>query len=291
MSEALSTCVLAALHGGDETLADGVGADELRRAAERCAHRIERAIAAQGGQLLQATPTRTLARFANADAAVQAAAIALERIRSLPPLHGMAPPVRIGVHCAPVDNRGAEPAGEGVTEAVRIAGACEAGQALGSAALISQLGSAARHLVARLPQTGQRARGPGGDLHEIGRIEAAAGPALPTLQAQTMRLRLRHRQNVIHIDEARPVVLIGRELGNDIVISDPRASRQHARIERRSEGFMLFDASSNGTFVSADDRPERVVRRASLELRGRGRIGCGFAPGNGEAELLFFDFD
>lgn len=180
MSEALSTCVLAALHGGDETLADGVGADELRRAAERCAHRIERAIAAQGGQLLQATPTRTLARFANADAAVQAAAIALERIRSLPPLHGMAPPVRIGVHCAPVDNRGAEPAGEGVTEAVRIAGACEAGQALGSAALISQLGSAARHLVARLPQTGQRARtgrGPARDRPHRSRRRAGAADA------------------------------------------------------------------------------------------------------------------
>jgi pSer/pThr/pTyr-binding forkhead associated (FHA) protein len=43
---------------------------------------------------------------------------------------------------------------------------------------------------------------------------------------------------------------LGRNPDNDIVISDPRASRHHARVTRRGESFFLEDlTSSNGTFV------------------------------------------
>ena len=66
----------------------------------------------------------------------------------------------------------------------------------------------------------------------------------------TPRLRLKHQNDVLMLEEARPIILLGREQGNDIVIIDPRASRQHARIERRREGFVLVDQSTNGTFVA-----------------------------------------
>ncbi|ETX02374.1 MAG: hypothetical protein ETSY2_35690 [Candidatus Entotheonella gemina] len=43
---------------------------------------------------------------------------------------------------------------------------------------------------------------------------------------------------------------IGRNSDNDIVISDSRASRYHARVTRRGDDFFLEDlSSSNGTFV------------------------------------------
>jgi len=46
------------------------------------------------------------------------------------------------------------------------------------------------------------------------------------------------------------VVTIGREIGNDIVISDPEVSRKHARLQAQEGGYIIEDAGSmNGTYV------------------------------------------
>jgi pSer/pThr/pTyr-binding forkhead associated (FHA) protein len=46
-------------------------------------------------------------------------------------------------------------------------------------------------------------------------------------------------------------VLIGRELSNDIVISDADVSRKHARMVQQADSYLLEDlGSTNGTFVN-----------------------------------------
>lgn len=290
MSDRMNICILAALHGGDETLATRVGDDEADRAAARCAHRIERAISAHGGRLIEATRERTLARFDDADAAIQAAVDALDRIRNLPPLRGRKHPARLGVHVGALSTEMGKPSGEGVVQALRIANQCEAEQALASAQAIARLGSAARHLVASRPVAGLDTSRFDVTVHEIGHGKAEA--VRQPLAQRNERLQLRHRNGVVHVEEIRPVVLLGRELGNDIVIGDPRASRQHARIERRHEGFILFDESTNGTYVAVEGQVERLVRQDRLLLTGQGRIGCGFTCEEGdEREIVFFDFE
>lgn len=102
-------------------------------------------------------------------------------------------------------------------------------------------------------------------------------------------MRLKHQQNTLVLDGSRPVVLLGRELGNDIVIIDPRASRQHARIERRRKGFVLIDESTNGCFVAIDGQEEQCVKGGEMPLNGSGRFGCGFSPDNIEDDLVFFE--
>ena len=45
-------------------------------------------------------------------------------------------------------------------------------------------------------------------------------------------------------------LMIGRAAGSDILIDDPKVSRQHACVERRGESFFIRDlGSSNGTFL------------------------------------------
>ena len=100
---------------------------------------------------------------------------------------------------------------------------------------------------------------------------------------------LKHQQNILVIDRNRPVVLLGRELGNDIVIIDPRASRQHARIERRREGFVLIDASTNGCFVAIEGQKEQCLKEDELLLTSAGRFGCGFSSKEFEDDLVFFE--
>jgi hypothetical protein len=46
-------------------------------------------------------------------------------------------------------------------------------------------------------------------------------------------------------------IIIGREMGNTIVISDAEVSRRHARLTWRGAGYFIEDAgSTNGTFVN-----------------------------------------
>jgi hypothetical protein len=70
-------------------------------------------------------------------------------------------------------------------------------------------------------------------------------------------------------------ITLGRDGASAIVIGDREASRQHARIERRPDRFVLIDHSSNGTYVLVDNEPEVWVRREEFVLRGRGRIALG----------------
>jgi hypothetical protein len=59
---------------------------------------------------------------------------------------------------------------------------------------------------------------------------------------------------------AKPVVTLGRIPESDIVVNDPGASRQHARISSADGEFMLADlGSTNGTLVNDQVIRERVL--------------------------------
>ena len=66
---------------------------------------------------------------------------------------------------------------------------------------------------------------------------------------------------------------VGRHRNNDIVISDPKASSFHARIDRSPDGFVLVDLKSrNGSWVNGK-RADTVVLKTNDELRlGMGRL-------------------
>ena len=291
MSERKNLCVLVALHRWEGDLADQLGEDEARHASERCANRIERAISAQGGKLLHQEPGQTVAVFERSDAGVLAAADALERIRNLPPLRGARQPVRLGLHYGILDDTetNAGPAdGEGVIVARQLASLCENEQALVSGTAVMVTSSATRQLLSAQALAGPNWARLEWPVYAIGQRTGLV-TSIPAAARLTQRLRIRHQQDVLFVEELRPVVLLGRELGNDVSIMDPRASRQHARIERRREGFVLFDQSTNGSYVAIEGQTERHIKQDRIVLNGPGRIGCGFSADEVERDLVFFD--
>ena len=95
-------------------------------------------------------------------------------------------------------------------------------------------------------------------------------------QATQQSLKLIYRGNIFIVNRSRPVVQMGRDDSNDIVIVSLFASRIHARVHTRDGHFVLTDLSSNGTFLLVDEHSSEVLlRREEAVLGGRGWIGLG----------------
>jgi predicted component of type VI protein secretion system len=76
-------------------------------------------------------------------------------------------------------------------------------------------------------------------------------------------------------DSRESAVVLGRGSDCDVIVTDGKASRRHAVIEKRRDKFMLADQSANGTFVKPAAELEVCLRREELMLRGHGRMSLG----------------
>jgi adenylate cyclase len=95
-------------------------------------------------------------------------------------------------------------------------------------------------------------------------------------KATQMSLKLIYRGNIFVVNRSRPMLQMGRDDSNEIVIVSLFASRVHARVSTREGHFVLTDTSSNGTFLLVDEHSnEAHLRREEAVLGGRGWIGLG----------------
>lgn len=286
MTERKNLCVVAIKVVTEPALDLSKPGNELFHAIERAVRRIEKSIMGNQGTVFWLLGDEIRAGFDRAELAVSAACEMLERVNSLPPVGGYRFTLCIGVHYGTLalDD---EPRGDGLDVALSLRSVAKPGEALASGAAVVLLPGTARSMA--------RPRDPIvtlGDfewpLFSLSRLNENVVSVAPS-PAVSQRLRLRHQNDVIYVDDKRPVILFGREMANDIVIMDPRASRQHCRIERLADGFALVDYSSNGCYVVEEGSSEKRVRRASLPLIGPGRVGCGFSANEVERDLVFFE--
>jgi hypothetical protein len=95
-------------------------------------------------------------------------------------------------------------------------------------------------------------------------------------KAMQTSLKLIYRGNLFIVNRSRPMLQMGRDESNEIVIVSLFASRVHARVHTRDGHFVIADLSSNGTFLMVEERSgERHLRREEAMLSGRGWIGLG----------------
>jgi hypothetical protein len=106
-----------------------------------------------------------------------------------------------------------------------------------------------------------------------------------------MQLRLRHNGKELIVGLYQDVVKFGREASCDIVVADRKASREHARIERRRDKYVLVDVSSNGTFLTFHGGPEMALRHEEAVLHGHGSISFGHPYGSDPTEVATFEVE
>ena len=96
-------------------------------------------------------------------------------------------------------------------------------------------------------------------------------------------LQIAHRGRSWQVDEARPVLLVGRDPSCDVVLDHAQVSRWHARIEWFDGGFQVIDTSTNGTRLSQDGGEEVTLRRGACRLgdtrrSSHGQLAIGTFP-------------
>ena len=85
---------------------------------------------------------------------------------------------------------------------------------------------------------------------------------------------------------------VGRKVDKDLVIADPRVSRDHALIVLEAEGFFLIDqGSKHGTFVNGERvQRQRLERNDRLEFGARDSTYAIFNPAHGNTSNTAREF-
>jgi len=280
---------------GSAGLFERLGDTEAMHAVERCLKRMKRSIDGYRGRTVQIVGDELLAAFESAEDACQAAIDMQQRIADLPPVSGLKLTIRIGLHVGMVTQEGEKLTGDAITNTARIAGIARRDQILASSALTAELSEASGVSVRPMPELGSIAEnGATQNIfqvhwtpHELGKANHSSFG--PSSVAKVDRLCVRYHGKAFLLDDKTPVLSLGRDPGNKLVIEDRKASRQHARIEKRKDGYYLVDTSTNGCFVKLAGRQEVMVRRHELLLEGVGNISFGTSCNDSSADSADFE--
>jgi class 3 adenylate cyclase len=292
MPAASDLAVLFADVSGSTRLYETLGDERALATVGRSVATMGEACHAHGGRVVKTIGDEVMSVFADADAAAQASIAMQSRLaQARDPVHRVA--IRVGFHFGPAIERDGDVFGDSVNVAARLVGLAAASQVMTSMATAACL---APWLRARTRSLGALAlKGKHDDLDVCELLWQESNDDLTTLAARVdaplARLRLRHGERDIVLDDGQRALAFGRDGQNDVVIADRLASRLHAHIERRRDRFVLVDHSSNGTFVTREGEAEIALRREEFVLRGRGRISFGHAHAADPRESVEFDCD
>jgi adenylate cyclase len=117
-------------------------------------------------------------------------------------------------------------------------------------------------------------------------MDTSIATTLPRLKAH---LELHFQNQIIEVDENRPVLTVGRQKHNDLILKGDRISRSHARIEHRKGRFVIIDKSSNGTYIVFEGKKKVHLKREETQLVGKGVIFLGKKPNDDLSEAINFE--
>jgi adenylate cyclase len=244
-----------------------------------------------GGRVVKNIGDEAMAIFPNAANAAYAAIAIHSMISEMRTSRGLPLAIHAGFHYGPVIDDCTDVHGDSVNVAARLTELAKAGQTLVSADTGNVLSLSLRSRM-RMHDT-HTVRGKQEDIAVFELIWQESHEELtamvPRSIASTARLMLRHGETAVELGPTVNVYTFGRDAQNDMVIADMKASRLHARIERRRDKFVLVDVSTNGTFCTIVGEGEIELRREEFTLRGRGRIVFGHRHHEAPGETVEFD--
>jgi adenylate cyclase len=283
--------VLFADIAGSTKLYDTLGDAQAKMLIDECLGIMRSVVARYAGRVIKTIGDEVMCVLPDADSGHLAAADMQLKVTALPAVSNVKRAIRVGFHVGPVIEDSSDVFGDTVNMAARMAGLARGMQIITTLATVERLSPALRSSTRQIAALSVKGKG---DDIEVCEIIWQAGEDLTMATASIARaltqtkLHLTHGASELVLEQANATVLLGRDAGCQIVLADRKASRVHARIERRRDKFFLVDQSSNGTFVTFSGEPEIVLRREEVMLRGQGRIVFGHSIGESSGETVEF---
>ncbi len=240
-------------------------------------------VRANDGAVIKTIGDGVMSRFEDADTAAAAAVQLHEEITRERRLKSNNLRLRIGFHVGPVIEEDDDLYGDAVNVAARMTAQAKAGQIITSRQTVQLLKTELCTTARMVDQTRVKGKTRLMDIFEItwgqpGELtimrDVARDMITPVSRAHTLMTLKLQRQH-ISIDLENPIVTLGRNQTNRLVINNPEVSRLHARIEFRKDKFILIDQSTNGTYVYPVGHKMLYLRRDEILLEGRGFFSLG----------------
>jgi class 3 adenylate cyclase len=288
MNKEESQTVLLADVSGSVRLHEKLGGAEAQRAVDRCLKRVERAVDAYEGKVVRAVGDELLIVFARVDRAFNAALEMQQRVADLPAVSGVKLAIRIGFALGAISEEKDRIVGEAVNVAAHLAGLAKPGQILTGIESVDALPQVLRGALREVGPAAAKGSFPGTTIFEAVSDTAPEAPAEPAA-AHGARLLLRYAGEVLVVDEVRPLLAIGRDVENGLVIKGKRASRNHAKIECKGNKFILVDESTNGTYLTLGNAREILLRREARVIFGKGVICLAASAGREDVDRIEFE--
>lgn len=287
--------VLFADVSGSTTLYERLGDTEAKRAVDRVIKRMERSIQGFSGRLVKTIGDEVMATFPTAADGFQAAVEMQCRISDLPAVSGVKLAIRVGFHYGPAIEDNNDVFGDTVNTAARIVGLANAGQVITSKQTIDALPPLLQESTRDLDQISVKGKADGVHAYEVlwkdeaGDDMTMKASSITAVRQSVIKLVLHYNGNDVVLDEKTPFVTLGRDQANDVVVEDRKASRHHARIERRGDKYYLVDQSTNGTFLRPAGEKELLLRREEVLLQGSGALSFGTSMNDAAVDHLQYE--
>ena len=275
---------------GSTRLYESLGNVEAQATIDRVLGIVRRICDSRGGRVIKTIGDEVMAVFDDADAAAEAVIEMQQNVSRQRTSRGAPISIHIGMEFGAAIEDAGDVFGDCVNVAARLTDLAKGGQIFTSAQTAAALSPALKKRTR--DQDAQTLKGKEADvaLVELTWQESEDEMTMmsPRQAVAAASVKLKHGTRDIELGATHSVLTLGRDQQNDVMIADRKASRLHARIERRRDKFVLVDHSSNGTYVTVDGEAELALRREELVLRGRGRVSFGHAYQDDPTEVLAF---
>ena len=281
--------ILFADIGESTSLYEKLGDTEAHRQISLSLKLMESAIVGCDGALLRTVGDAVLASFNNCDDAFYAAR-AIQQAHQNETLS-----VRVGFHYGDVIPDKGDVYGTAVNIAARVASFARLNEITLSADACNKLSRNNQASTARIDAIKLKGIESAMEIH---RIEWQADKTANTVVANVSNIKTHAMRKPIAkldisgrrllVDEATPLLEVGRDETNNLMLSADCVSRHHLQLRYKDGQILLIDNSTNGTFVNREDHNPMFVRRDTLVLEGNGLLGVGATPASDGTHTMQF---
>jgi class 3 adenylate cyclase len=249
------------------------------------------------GRVVKTIGDELMCVFPSAERGLLAATDMQNSVNNLPVVKNAKRMIRIGFHAGPVVEENGDVFGDTVNTAARMAGVAKGMQIMTTRRTVDALPSTLRGSTRAIAAVAVKGKADDLTVFEVLWQDGEDLTTMTTtsnaqrLGESTAALVLRHAGREIVLGAGKASAMMGRDPGSDLVISDPKASRNHARIEKRRDKFFISDQSTNGTYITFAGEPEIVLHLEEVTLRGSGHIRFGHSTAEPSGDIVEFSVE